>query len=181
MKKLLCLLVGCVALSLTNGCGVYKTAVDERNIGRIISDEWISGKITTQYIRDDIVKALDIDVNSYAGDVYLAGEYDNGFQRNRAISIAKNVKGVQSVTPYLLLKKENDLCGASDNLIIRGKLEKNLISDDRIWSTNVDVAVVQCHIVLMGIVGSEVERMLAERYARDIPEARNVQSYLRVQ
>ncbi len=181
MKKILLLLAGCMLLFLSTGCGtIYKTAVDERDVQTVASDEYITAEITARYLDDDLVKVLDIGANSYEGAVYITGEYESEAQKNRAIAIARSVKGVTGVTYYLIPKTEDDACGTTNNLLIRGKLEKELVMDDRIWSTNVDVAVVRCNVILMGIVGSQREIDLSIGYAKKIEGVRRVRSYLRV-
>ena len=40
---------------------------------------------------------------------------------------------------------------------IDGKIRAELIGDREISSTNIDVKAIQCHVVLLGIVGSKKE------------------------
>ena len=171
-------LVGLCAL--TSGCAVYKASVDERNLKEIVSDERISATITKELLEDKNMKVLDIDALTYNGHVYLIGEYDRSAQKTRAVAIARGVDGVTNVTAHLYPKKKDDLCGTTDNISIRGELDKALFSDDDIWATNVDVSVVQCHVILTGIVGSTTERSKAIVHARRIKSARSVTSYLTV-
>lgn len=181
MKKLLMLSLGCILFMMSTGCGtIYKTAVDQRNVQTVATDEYITAEITSGFLNDDLVKVLDIGANVYLGHVYLFGEYESEAQKERAISIAGKVKGVTGVTYYLLPKDPGDVCGTSDNLLIRGKLNKALISDDRIWSTNVDVAVVRCNVVLMGLVGTQQEIDLSIDYAKKTEGVRRVKSYLKI-
>lgn len=181
MKRAILILAGLLLLSMTTGCGtIYKTAVDERNVKTVASDEYITAEIKARFLDDNLVSVLDIGANVYEGHAYLYGEYESDAQRARAISIASNVEGVNEVTYYLLPKVKSDSCGTTDNLMIRGSLEKELISDDRIWSTNVDVAVIQCNVILMGLVGTQREIDLSIKYAKEIEGVRRVRSYLKV-
>ncbi|WP_147818697.1 BON domain-containing protein [Salidesulfovibrio onnuriiensis] len=170
----------CASMSMMQGCTVYKAAVDERNIGTIADDESITLTIKKDFLADDLIKYLDYDVASYEGRVYLMGEYESQAQVNRAISLAKKVDGVRSVTTYLLPKRENDTCGTTDNLELYARVNQKLIEDKEIWSTNVDVYTVQCNVVLVGIVGSATERNRAIAHARSVPGVRSVKSYLKV-
>lgn len=169
-----------VSVSMMQGCTVYKAAVDERNVSTIAEDEKITLIIKKDFLNDDQVKYLDYDVAAYEGRVYLMGEYESQAQVNRAISLAKKVKGVRSVTTYLLPKRTNDTCGTTDNLEIYGRVKKKLVEDKEIWSTNVDIYTVQCNVVLVGIVGSSVERNRAIAHAKSVPGVRSVKSYLMV-
>ncbi len=181
MKRFFYLTLTAATLLLSSGCAVYTVPVDERSVSTITSDTYIVTQITTEFLKDETVSALDIGAKCYEGSVYLYGEYETGAQKDRAISIARGVNGVTDVT-YFLLPKEalNDPCGTSDNLLIKAELEKQLISDSRIWSTNVDYAIVRCNVVFMGIVGTQQEADLAVRYAKEIEGVRRVRSYLKV-
>lgn len=169
-----------VSVTMMQGCTVYKAAVDERSISSIADDEAITLTIKKDFLNDDKVKYLDYDVASYEGRVYIMGEYESQAQISRAISLAKKVDGVRSVTTYLLPKRANDTCGTTDNLELYGRVKQKLVEDKDIWSTNVDVYTVQCNIVLTGIVGSAAERNRAIAHAKGVPGARSVKSYLRV-
>lgn len=181
MKKILLLLTSLILMALSTGCGaIYGTAVDQRDVQTVATDKYITTEITARYLKDDLVKVLDIGAKSYEGAVYIYGEYESDAQKARAISIASHVDGVTGVTYYLLPKKDNDSCGTADNLLIRGRIDKELIMDDRIWSTNVDVAVVSCNVVLMGLVGTQKEIDLAIKYAKETEGVRRVKSYLKI-
>jgi hyperosmotically inducible protein len=47
--------------------------------------------------------------------------------------------------------------GGRITLNIDGKIRAELIGDREISSTNIDVKAIQCHVVLLGIVGSKKE------------------------
>ena len=181
IKKLLCLAAAVAVVYSLSGCAVYNAAVDERNIGEQYDDTVITAKVLEKMIGGKQVSPLDISVKTYNGKVYLIGEVESLSQRRAAISTARNVPGVRDVVAYLLLENENDFCGTADNLTMEAKLNKNLIGDKDIWSTNISIDVVQCNIVLTGIVGSAKERQEVLAHARNIPKARSVTSYIQVQ
>ena len=175
-----------VVLTLTwavfalSGCAVYDVAVEERNVGEWASDQKISIQIEQAFLEDDLIKVLDFDAKSYEGRVYLVGEYESRAQVDRAVSIAKGVEGVRTVTTYLLPKRAEDHCGTTDNLEIFGNVKKALVSDENIWSTNIDIETVQCNVVLMGIVGTQAEKDAAYRHAKAVKGVRSVKSYITV-
>ncbi|OBQ55669.1 BON domain-containing protein [Halodesulfovibrio spirochaetisodalis] len=181
LKKLLCVAVVVVSCYALSGCAIYNAAVDERNIGEQYSDTVITATVLKKIVNSKDLSPLDIAVNTYNKKVYLIGEVDSLAQRNTAIKLAQNTEGVQSVVPYLLLKNEQDFCGTTDNLSMQTSLSKDLIGDKDIWSTNVSVDVVQCNIVLTGIVGSNAEKQQILEHARAVPKVRSVTSYIQVQ
>jgi hyperosmotically inducible periplasmic protein len=161
------------------GCGtLYGVAVEERKTGTIAADAKIAAAIQKGFLEDSDVKALDISAYCYNGNVYLVGEYDRAPQKERAITIAEGIEGVRSVHTYILLKKKSDKCGTSDNLAIRGKVDAKLVADKDIWSTNIDIKVVQCNVVLLGIVKTGREITKATAHAKSVEGVRSVTSYL---
>jgi hyperosmotically inducible protein len=178
MKTIIKIIACFIFLFTVFGCTVYKAAVDERHVGTIASDTVIKGKILKKFFEDDKIKLLDISTGCYRGHVYLVGEYDDAAQKDRAIKIANGVEGVKSVTTYLVPKKKDDLCGLDDNLKIDGKVKAKLIEDKNIWSTNIDVKSVQCHVVLYGLVGSKAEIDKAVAHAKSVSGIRGVTSLL---
>jgi hyperosmotically inducible protein len=180
MRRAFVLLAWLALLVSPQGCGtIYKTAVDERSVGSQARDVEIEATVFKRFVDDPLVKAADISTFSYYGEVYLVGEYESQEQINRAVRIAKGVPGVRAVTTYLLPKRANDTCGMTDNLGLMAEVKKRLIKDTDIWSTNVEVKVVQCHIVLLGLVGSPREVAKAEAHAKAVPGSRGVASFLK--
>ncbi len=172
-------IAACFILLLSlSGCTIYNAAVDERPVGTIADDTVIKGKILKKFLADEEIKTLDISVGCYRGHVYLVGQYDRPVQKEHAIKIAKSVDGVKRVTTYLVPKKKHDYCGLEDNLEIEGKVKAKLVKDKDIWSTNIDVKSVQCHIVLYGLVGSKAEIKKAVAHAKSVGGTRGVTSFL---
>lgn len=181
MKNYFAAILCLALLVIGSGCTTfYGAAVDERNIRTIAGDTKIKAIILDAFIQDDTVKTFDIDIACYYGHVYLIGEYDAEKQKNRAVEIARNVEGVKHVTTHLLKKKKGDPCGTTNNLAIKAKVKAKLIKDGDIWSTNVEVAVVQCNVVFVGLVGSnkEIEKTIA--HGKSVGGVRSVKSFLKV-
>lgn len=166
-------------LAALPGCAVYKTAVDERSVGSIVKDETISARLQVKFLEDKTVSYLNISPLSYEGHVYLVGEYGSEAERDRALALAKAEDGVRGVTAFLLPKKKDDLCGITDNLEKKARVTQLLIADQDIWSTTINVEVVQCRVVLLGIVGSRKEIDKAVAHAESVPGVREVKSFLK--
>ncbi|MGE4296430.1 MAG: BON domain-containing protein [Desulfovibrionaceae bacterium] len=171
-----------LALALTaTGCGtVYKAAVDERSLGTQKADKTISATIMKRYLDDADMSVLGIEPYTFTGHVYLVGEYASAVQQTKAVSIAKAVEGVTGVTTYLLPEKDDPACGTTDNLGILAKVDAALIGDGDIWSTHVEVKVVQCQVVLLGLVATQAEMDKSIAHAKAVEGVRSVKSYLRV-
>lgn len=65
--------------------------------GHTISDGWITTKVKSTYGFSSNVDGSDITVNTANGVVTLSGKVDSGAERELAIELAKNIKGVKNV------------------------------------------------------------------------------------
>jgi hyperosmotically inducible protein len=164
-----------------SGCGTaYKVAVDKRSLGIQAKDEEITMKIRSKLGEDEALKSLPFSTYCYEGNVYLVGECENPKQKSRAVKLAKEVEGVKSVKVHFLPKKKGDTCGTSDNLKLVAQISTELIKDEEISSTTIEVKAVQCNIVLLGLVGSKKEIDKAIAHAKGVQGVRSVTSYLKV-
>jgi hyperosmotically inducible protein len=179
MKRYLSLGFCLLALSVNVGCMLYDAAVSEQETEIYAKDEAIEAEIASKMIADSTAKFTDVSAFCYRGNVYLVGEYGAENQKERAVTIARGVKGVASVSTYMLPKREVKGCGSTDNVTITSKVKSKLIADKEIWSTNVDVKTVQCNVVLLGVVGSKKEADRAVAHARSVQGVREVKSFLR--
>jgi len=91
-------LSGCTA-ALVGGAaaGGYYVGTDERSAGQIARDAAITGKVKTRLARDDQVRALDVNVDTYNYVVVLNGHVTSAEARTRAQVIAAAVEGVTGV------------------------------------------------------------------------------------
>jgi hyperosmotically inducible protein len=162
------------------GCGTaYKAAVDERSLETQMNDQKITMDIRGKFVDDKTVDALGLSTYCYYGHVYLVGEYEKPAQRDQAVKLARQVPGVKSVTDHFLPKKKDPGCGLDDNLAIEAKIRAALIGDKNLSSTQIETKLIQCHAVLVGLVGSEADIQKATAHARSVAGVRSVKSYLR--
>jgi hyperosmotically inducible protein len=96
------LLAGCAAAVVGGAAaGGYYVGKDERSVGEISSDATITSTINTRYVQDKQVSALAINVDTYRGVVTLYGKVPSQTVAQRAVEIARNVKGVKQVVSKL--------------------------------------------------------------------------------
>ncbi len=84
-----------------SGCAGTDT---RSSTGEHIDDSAITGKIKAAFLTDDLVRVLDVKVETFKGNVQLSGFVDNEAQKNRAEQIAKSTPGVISVTNNITVK-----------------------------------------------------------------------------
>lgn len=73
--------------------------------GEVVSDSWITTKVKSQLVADELVKAREINVTTDNGVVTLAGLLDSSAEKTRAVQIANDTKGVKRVNTTALKVK----------------------------------------------------------------------------
>ena len=74
-----------------------KAKKDMHEAGDVISDSWITSKVKTSLLFSKNVSGSDIDVTTRDGVVTLVGKVDSGAERDLAIEVTKDIRGVKSV------------------------------------------------------------------------------------
>ena len=62
-----------------------------------VNDTWITTKVKTELLAAEDVSGLDIKVETTNGEVKLSGRVDNQAQIDKAVAVARKVKGVGKV------------------------------------------------------------------------------------
>lgn len=83
--------------------GCAGTATRE-STGEYVDDATITTKIKAAFVKDPLVKAIDVKVETFKGVVQLSGFVDNNEQRDRAQEIAAGIRGVVNVKNSITLK-----------------------------------------------------------------------------
>lgn len=181
MRRIILCLFCVFAVSSLSGCGtIYKASVDERDVGTFVDDGRIESSVRARIISDPVVKLRDLSVNSYLGTVYLVGEFDADQQKMRAVRLAREVDGVRRVTIVPFQKRDDPTCDTADDLALYAKAKARLVEDKDIWSTQVDIKLVQCNAVVLGLVKSQrdADRIIA--HVNAVSGIRTVQNYIRI-
>jgi hyperosmotically inducible protein len=95
-------LAGCAAAVVGGAAaGGYYVSKSDRSTGEIVDDATITSTINTRYVKDDLVNAFDINVDTYQGTVTLYGSVRSEQVARRAVDLARTVKGVRRVESKL--------------------------------------------------------------------------------
>lgn len=102
LKMIAVLALGGTALSTFNtGCAATST---RQSTGEYVDDAAVTAKVKTALIRDEVVKARQVEVETFKGTVQLSGFVDTAEHRERAAQIARNVDGVTEVVNNIMVK-----------------------------------------------------------------------------
>jgi hyperosmotically inducible periplasmic protein len=97
-------LIAAALLGITlaaSGCAGTSTT---KSTGDVIDDAAIATTVKAKMIDDPLVKASNIQVETFKGTVQLAGFASSQAEIDRAVSLAANTKGVKSVKNDIRIK-----------------------------------------------------------------------------
>ena len=84
--------LGCASTSTKEGTGEY------------IDDSVITAKVKAEIFKDDSLKSSEINVETFKGVVQLSGFVNSQADIDKAVKVARTVKGVTSVKNDMLVK-----------------------------------------------------------------------------
>ena len=95
------LTVGAGLATFNTGCA--GTATSE-STGEYIDDASLTTKVKAAFVKDPLVSALDVKVETFKGTVQLSGFVNTADQKAQAEKVAAGIKGVVAVRNNITLK-----------------------------------------------------------------------------
>lgn len=95
------LIIGLLLIMLIAGCAGGST---RESTGEYLDDSVLTTKVKTSILGDSSLKMLQINVETFKGVVQLSGFVDSASAANRAVELARKVRGVKSVNNSLIVK-----------------------------------------------------------------------------
>jgi osmotically-inducible protein OsmY len=140
-----------------------------------LGDKDITSAIENEMLLDEGVSSHLIDVNTTEGIVTLSSSVDNILAKERAVEIAKSLKGVRSVIDKLEVKPVEQ-----SDYQIRMNVVNALLSDPATDSFEVSVEVDNNIVTLSGTVDSYVEKELCGEIAKGIKGVKDIENDIEV-
>lgn len=91
------------AIVLTSALGCAGTATQE-STGQYVDDTWITTKVKAALVDDPMVKATEVNVETFKGVVQLSGFVSSNSAMYQAVRLANGVRGVISVKNDMHIK-----------------------------------------------------------------------------
>jgi hyperosmotically inducible protein len=197
MKRFSLGVVALVALFVLLGASAAVAQVGEaaRKTANVITDSWITMKIHSQFIPENVLEGSDIDVDTNAGVVTLKGTVPTEAARARAIALAKATDGVKSVTDQLRIGKAEgaaaeagraarEATGTAGRVVtdgwIKSKIYSQYLTENALDDSDLDVDVTKGNVVLNGTVKTDAGRTRAEAIAKATDGVKTVKNNLKV-
>ena len=92
-----------LAVMMVSALGCAGSATQE-STGEYVTDTWITTKVKALLVEDSLVRATEVNVETFKGAVQLSGFVSNTVAMNQAVIIARGVKGVTSVKNDMRIK-----------------------------------------------------------------------------
>lgn len=90
-----------IVLITAVGCAGSSTS---ESTGEYIDDTWITTKVKAALVDDSLVKATEVNVETFKGVVQLSGFVSSQEAMDQAVIVAGNIKGVSSVNNGMQVK-----------------------------------------------------------------------------
>ena len=176
MKKILLLWV--LMLVAIFGCAATQQP-GKNPVETMLDDSTITTRVKHAMMKDEIVKARQIDVDTIGGHVTLTGAVATRNEAKRASQIALGVPAVKSVSNNIQVG-ERSFGDLWDDNVISNKIKAKLIAEPEVRSLNIDVDVYLGVVTLTGVVSTKYQRDRALELSRSTEGAVKVIDNIKV-
>ncbi|MBH0050226.1 BON domain-containing protein [Pseudoalteromonas sp. SWYJZ19] len=148
-------------------------------------DAWIDGKAETVLLMNTNLNNFDINTDVKNGKVVLTGKVNSELDKELAEELVLSLDGVSDVENSLTVvksmdtkDKSKDMMDDDDNDLTDAKITTvittRFLFDSEVGGTDIDVDTDKGIVTLNGTVGSEAEKQLAVKIAKNAEDVRDV-------
>ena len=150
-------------------------------LGTQVDDAVITSSVKSVLVADDLVKSLDLQVETRKGVVQLSGFVDSQAQIDQAVALTRAVAGVTDNENGITLKGPSSTVGtAIDDTTITGRVKTALLADPGIKRFDISVLTHKGEVQLTGFVNSQAQIDQASQLASAAEGARSVKNELMI-
>ena len=103
MKNLKRVSAAILAIAFVSILGCAGTEKRE-STGEYVTDSWITTKVKAALVKDPLVKATEVNVETYKGTVQLSGFVSSDAARSQAVQVTRGIEGVTGVRNDIRIK-----------------------------------------------------------------------------
>ncbi|HKE43325.1 MAG TPA: BON domain-containing protein [Steroidobacteraceae bacterium] len=160
----------------------------QRSAGETVDDATLTGKVKAALVDNDLVKAGEVNVDSYRGVVQLNGFVGTQAEKSAASKAAQSVKGVKEVRNNLEVKSvamanadaDRSAGQVVDDATITAKVKTALIEDKTTKAHQINVDTSSGIVELGGFVDSQEAKDRAGEVARSVKGVKDVKNDLQL-
>lgn len=151
-------------------------------VGGFMDDSSITAKVKAALVDHESIKSTDISVKTDNKVVTLSGFVESQAQAEQAVSVAKGVEGVASVSDKLHVRdgKNQSMKGYAGDTATTSEIKAKLLADDVVPSRKVKVETTDGVVQLSGTVDSQAQSERAESIAKAVEGVKSVKNDLKV-
>lgn len=152
-------------------------------VGNFMDDSAITAKVKAALVDSESIRSTDISVKTEGKIVTLSGFVESQAQAEEAVTVAKGVEGVASVSDKLHVRdgKSGSLKGYAGDTVTTSEIKAKLLADDIVPSRNVKVETTEGVVQLSGTVKNQAQSERAESIAKAIEGVKSVKNDLKVE
>jgi hyperosmotically inducible protein len=160
---------------------VVVTPAPPMTLGTQVDDAVITSSVKAVLVADDLVKSLDLQVETRKGVVQLSGFVDSQAQIDQAVALTRAVAGVTDVENGVTLKGSPSSVGTKiDDAAVTGRVKTALLADPAIKSFDISVLTFKGEVQLTGFVNNKEQIEQAGRLASAAEGVSSVKNELMV-
>lgn len=151
-------------------------------VGNFMDDSSLTAKVKAALVDHDSIKSTDISVKTDDKVVTLSGFVESQAQAEEAVSVAKGVEGVSSVSDKLHVRdnKSQNMQGYAGDTATTSEIKAKLLADDIVPSRKVKVETTDGVVQLSGTVDSQAQSERAESITKAVDGVKSVKNDLKV-
>lgn len=150
-------------------------------MGTQVDDTVITSGVKSALMSDDLVKSLDLQVETRKGTVQLSGFVDSQAQIDQALALTRAVAGVTDVENGVTLKGGDSTMGTKvDDASVTGRVKTALLADPGIKSFDISVVTFKGEVQLTGFVNNKEQIEQAGKLASAAEGATSLKNELMV-
>ena len=153
-----------------------------KDVGNFMDDSAITAKVKAALVDHDSIKSTDISVKTDKKVVTLSGFVESQAQAEQAVTVAKGVEGVSSVSDKLHVRNGSDksVSGYAGDTATTSEIKAKLLADDIVPSRHVKVETTEGVVQLSGTVESNAQSARAESIDKAVDGVKSVKNDLKV-
>jgi hyperosmotically inducible periplasmic protein len=150
-------------------------------VGNFMDDSAITAKVKAALVDHKDIKSTDISVKTEKKVVTLSGFVESQAQAEQAVTVAKGVQGVASVSDKLHVRdgKNTSVKGYAGDTATTSEVKAKLLADDLVPSRKVKVETNNGVVQLSGTVDSQAQIERAESIAKAVDGVKSVKNDLK--
>ena len=153
-----------------------------KDVGNFMDDSAITAKVKAALVDHEDIKSTDISVKTEKKVVTLSGFVESQAQAEQAVTVAKGVEGVSSVSDKLHVRNGTDksVSGYAGDTATTSEIKAKLLADDIVPSRHVKVETTEGVVQLSGTVESNAQAARAESIAKAVDGVKSFKNDLKV-